>query len=154
RHRRLGALYHFADVVQYDLQALGQRLVRRHDNGAAGHVVQARTQDVDDAKAGTPQPWIDSEYAHQWRKCRAPVRTMAIPRSLAAAITSSSRMLPPGWMTHVAPASATTSRPSRNGKNASEATTEPASTRPAFSALMEAIRAESIRLIWPAPTPS
>ena len=40
-------------------------------------------------------------------------------------------MLPPGWMTATAPLSATTSRPSRNGKNASEATTEPASDRPA-----------------------
>ena len=54
-----------------------------------------------------------------------PVNTIAMPRSSAAAITSSSRMLPPGWITATAPLSATTSRPSRNGKNASEATTEP-----------------------------
>ena len=57
-------------------------------------------------------------------------------------------------MTATAPASATTSRPSRNGKKASDATTEPASVRPACPALIEAMRAESIRLIWPAPTPS
>ncbi len=50
---------------------------------------------------------------------------MAMPRSSAAAITSSSRTLPPGWMTAAAPASASASRPSRNGKKASEATTEP-----------------------------
>ena len=33
--------------------------------------------------------------------------------------------MPPGWMTAVAPAWATTSRPSGNGKKASEAATEP-----------------------------
>src|SRR5471032_1485693 len=63
------------------------------------------------------------------------------------------RIEPPGWMTQVAPASTTTSRPSRKGKKASDATTEPASDRPAFCALIEAMRAESMRLIWPAPTP-
>ena len=48
---------------------------------------------------------------------------------------------------------ASTSRPSRNGKKASDATTEPGIARPAFSALIAAMRAESTRLIWPAPTP-
>ena len=60
-----------------------------------------------------------------------------MPCSSAAAITSASRMLPPGWMIAVAPAAATTSTPSRNGKNASEATTEPASESPALAALMD-----------------
>ncbi len=69
-------------------------------------------------------------------------------------MTSASRMLPPGWITQVAPASTTTSRPSRNGKNASLAAAEPANDRPALVALIEAMRAESMRLIWPAPTPS
>ena len=41
-------------------------------------------------------------------------------------MTSSSRTLPPGWMTHTAPASIRTSSPSRNGKKASEAATHPA----------------------------
>ena len=50
-----------------------------------------------------------------------PVNTIAMPRSSAAAITSSSRTLPPGWITATAPLSATTSSPSRNGKNASDA---------------------------------
>src|SRR6478609_7780242 len=59
-----------------------------------------------------------------------------------------------GWITAFAPAPATTSRPSRNGKNASEAATEPRSDRPAFFALIAAMRVESTRLIWPAPTPS
>ena len=45
-------------------------------------------------------------------------------------------------------------RPSRKGKKASEATTEFCSDRPAFCALIEAMRAESMRLIWPAPTPT
>ena len=63
--------------------------------------------------------------ASQCRKWRTPVNTIATPRSSAAAITSSSRIEPPGWITATAPASTTTSRPSRNGKNASEATTEP-----------------------------
>jgi hypothetical protein len=47
------------------------------------------------------------------------------PASSAAAITSSSRTDPPGWMTAVAPASAAARRPSGKGKKASEATTEP-----------------------------
>src|SRR6266704_1630294 len=66
-------------------------------------------------------------FMHQCRKCRTPVNTIASPSSSAAAMTSSSRMLPPGWMTALAPAWATTSTPSRNGKNASDATADPAS---------------------------
>ena len=61
----------------------------------------------------------------QCRKCRVPVSTMARPRSSAAAITSASRIEPPGWITAVAPASAAAIRPSANGKKASEATTQP-----------------------------
>ena len=40
------------------------------------------------------------------------------------------------------------------GRTRRDATTEPGSDRPAFSALIAAMRAESTRLIWPAPTPS
>jgi len=54
-----------------------------------------------------------------------------------------------------------TSRPSANGKNASEATTEPLvsgadsfCSRAASSALRAAMRAASTRLIWPAPMPT
>ena len=54
-------------------------------------------------------------------------------------------------MIAVAPAFAISSIPSRNGKKASEATTVPARGRTAFSAAM---RAESTRLICPAPTPT
>src|SRR3546814_5929294 len=49
----------------------------------------------------------------------------ALPISLAAAITSSSRIEPPGWMTQVAPASTAASRPSAKGKKASLATALP-----------------------------
>ena len=76
------------------------------------------------------------------------------PRLGLAAMTSSSRSEPPGWITAVAPAFATTSRPSRNGKKASEAHTVPAVSRPTSRARITAKRAESTRFIWPAPTPT
>ena len=50
---------------------------------------------------------------------------MATPLSSAAAMTSSSRIEPPGWITAVAPASIAVSRPSGNGKKASDAKAEP-----------------------------
>src|ERR1700730_2079467 len=97
----------------------------------------------------------------QCRKCRTPVNTMAMPASSAAFITSSSRIDPPGWITAVAPASIATNSPSANGKNASDATTEPLvmgcasfASSAASCALRAAIRAESTRLIWPAPMPT
>ena len=61
----------------------------------------------------------------QCRKCRIPVKTIARPSLSAAPITSSSLTEPPGWMTAVAPAFATASRPSGKGKKASEAATVP-----------------------------
>src|SRR5467141_304913 len=105
-----------------------------------------------------PAARADDEEFHaagnQWRKCRTPVNTMASPSSSAAAITSSSRTLPPGWITAFAPTRATTSTPSRNGKNASDATTDPLRDSPVSCALSAATRAASTRLIWPAPMPS
>src|SRR5881296_3167753 len=83
-----------------------------------------------------------------------PVKTIARPCSSAAAMTSSSRREPPGWITAVAPARATTSSPSRNGKNASDAHTVPAVSSPLSRARITARRAESTRFIWPAPTPT
>ncbi len=70
------------------------------------------------------------------------VKSIAIPCSSAAAITSSSRMEPPGWITQVTPAAAAASIPSRNGKNASEAIEEPFTSRPSSAALIPAIFAE------------
>ncbi len=91
-----------------------------------------------------------------------PVKTMARPASSAAAITSSSRIEPPGWITAVAPASAITCSPSANGKKASDAATEPLRQRLCFSpcafaasaAFHAAMRAASTRLICPAPMPT
>ena len=57
----------------------------------------------------------------QCRKWRRPVRTITAPAASTAAITSSSRTLPPGWMNALTPASSSSSTPSANGKNASEA---------------------------------
>ena len=79
----------------------------------------------------------------------------------AAAITSSSRSEPPGWITAVAPASAITCRPSAKGKNASDAATEPIvrlcfspCARAASAAFHAAMRAASTRDICPAPMPT
>ena len=57
-------------------------------------------------------------------------------------------------MMQLMPDSPALSMPSRNGKKASEAMTAPFTSNPACSALMAAIRALLIRLIWPAPTPT
>jgi len=83
-----------------------------------------------------------------------PVNTIAMPAASAAAMTSLSRIDPPGWMTEVTPASAAASSPSANGKKASEASTDatvgdcanPADF-PASAALAAAILTLSTRLI-------
>ena len=59
-----------------------------------------------------------------------------------------------GWMAAVAPASAAATRPSANGKNASLQTALPRRSSAASPAFQTAMRLESTRLIWPAPTPS
>ncbi len=101
------------------------------------------------------------ERGVQCRKWRIPVNTMARPAASAAAITSSSRIAPPGWITAVAPASATAISPSGNGKKASDAATEPCVSGAASPAVLAAcspfhaaMRAESTRLICPAPMPT
>src|SRR5262245_19203761 len=67
-------------------------------------------------------------------------------------MTSASFTEPPGCTTAVAPAAATASRPSRNGKNASDAATDPLKlSAPAF---IRATLTASTRLICPAPTAS
>ena len=58
------------------------------------------------------------------------VKTIASPALSAAAITSSSRMLPPGCTTAVIPLSAASSSPSAKGKNASDASTVPLQPAP------------------------
>ena len=71
-----------------------------------------------------------------------PVNTIAMPRSSAAAITSASRMLPPGWMTAAAPAvgddvEAVAERKERVGRHHRARR----ATSPAFCALIAAMRA-------------
>src|SRR5690242_4383970 len=89
----------------------------------------------------------------QCRKWRMPVNTMHMPCSSAAAMTSSSRLLPPGCTMALMPYSAATSMPSRNGKKASEAMELPSTVRPSSLALSAATRVEYTRDICPAPTP-
>ncbi len=74
-----------------------------------------------------------------------PVKIMAIPRSFAAAMTSSSRTEPPGWMAQVAPASAAARSPSGKGKKASLPTALPFRERPASAAFQTATREASTR---------
>src|SRR5215469_16854754 len=66
-------------------------------------------------------------------------------------MTSPSRIDPPGSTTARIPASASTCRPSANGKYASLAATAPLARSPLRTT---AILAESTRLTWPMPTPT
>ena len=59
----------------------------------------------------------------QRRKCRRPVKTMAMWCRSATSIAISSRLEPPGWMIAVMPRSAASWMASANGKYASEAST-------------------------------
>ena len=64
---------------------------------------------ADDAASSRPRLLVRAaravalDRAHQWRKWRRPVKTIATPASSAAATTSSSRIEPPGWMIAVTP---------------------------------------------------
>ena len=98
---------------------------------------------------------------NQCRKWRIPVSAIATPAASAAAITSLSRIDPPGWITAVAPAATAASRPSAKGKKASDATTLPwvngsgsPAARAASAPFQAAMRALSTRLICPAPMPT
>ena len=74
-----------------------------------------------------------------------------MPCSSQAATVSSSRFEPPGWMIAVTPAAAAGSGPSRKGKKASEASTEPS----AFVARLadrDPDRIEPAHLAGPDPT--
>ena len=82
-----------------------------------------------------------------------PVKIMAMPCSLAAVMTSSSRTEPPGWMMARTPAAAAASTPSRKGKKASLASTLPWVSRPSFWAFRTAICEAKTRLVCPAPMP-
>ena len=87
----------------------------------------------------------------QWKKWRVPVRYIVTPAACAAAITSSSRTEPPGCTTARHAGVEQHRSPSANGKNASEAATDPAARSPAR---VTASRHESTRLTWPMPMPT
>ena len=91
--------------------------------------------------------WV---HNNQCLKHLCPVKTMAIPCSLHASITSSSRTEPPGCRTAFIPLFDILSILSLNGKNASEHRIEPCMFSQDFFIAMSN---ESTLLTCPAPTP-
>ena len=79
---------------------LAQRLDARHE---------IREHGLRDRRAG------HHHGAHQCRKCRSPVNTIASPSSSARAMICSSLIRPPGCTTTATPADAAASTPSGNG---------------------------------------
>ena len=73
---------------------------------------------------------VEAAGGDPYRSGRRPVKIIGMPCSLAAAVTSSSFTLPPGWMMAAMPAAAARWIESGNGKKASEARRGP-SLRPA-----------------------
>src|ERR1700691_5211473 len=139
------------EIDQRDLD--GGKGEAPHHRGADGERHVAAAHDRGGAVSGKAQD--------QWRKCRIPVKTIAIPALSAAAITSLSRTEPPGWIAAVAPAAMAASSPSAKGKKASDATTQLLiaysfcpDALAASAAFCTAIRTLSTRLICPAPTPT
>src|SRR6476659_3493879 len=88
----------------------------------------------------------------QWRKWRWPVTTIVTPAASAAAMTSSSRLEPPGCTIAFTPASIASAGPSAKGKKASEAIAAP--LRSSSGDFSTARRTASTRLICPAPMPT
>ena len=82
----------------------------------------------------------------QCRKCRFPVKTMAMPAASATAVTSRSRTDPPGWMIAVIPAAIASSGPSANGKYASDASTAPARESAVLFSTRQAHRVDAAHL--------
>src|SRR5262245_17876421 len=119
------------------------------ETGGRHASIEFRAGQVAAAEDGRAPVWA----ATQCRKWRTPVKTMAILRLLAAAMTSASRTDPPGWIAAVAPAFAAAINPSAKGKNASLQTTLPLRESFASPAFQTAMRLASTRLIWPAPMP-
>src|SRR5882724_10617837 len=163
--RQLGA-----DDGEIDVALLGEVQQPLHVVGGDRHAlrvlgdagVAGRTVERADAGALPELPHervlapaaADDEHAHQWRKWRTPVKTMATPCASAARMTSSSRVLPPGCTTAVAPAAIASSSPSAKGKKASLARTEPVSEMPSRAARARAFRTGSTREVCPPPRAS
>src|SRR5579875_3210951 len=117
-----------------------------------GHVGQ---HGLGHRRTGHDDRWHHAPTVSAWTgQClnwRSPVKTIAMPCSSAAAITSASRTDPPGWATAVMPAAAMVSKPSRKGKKASLA---PAPPRALPAALATASSPGETRFCWPAPMPT
>ena len=66
KRRDVGAIgfHDFAQIVEDDLQALGQRYLCRNHDRAARDIAHARTVDIDHAKAGAAKSGIDAQDAH------------------------------------------------------------------------------------------
>ena len=91
----------------------------------------------------------------QWRKWRRCVKTIVAPASSTAAITSSSRFEPPGWIDRGHARAQRQLRAVGEGEESVRGQRPRRSTAcPCSRAFSTAIRTESTRLIWPAPIPS
>src|SRR5262249_2839338 len=104
-------------VVHRDRCALGELRDARVAGGAEDRARARALRELPDERVLAPAPTNDQDaHESQCRKCRTPVISMAAPSASAARMTSSSRLLPPGWTTARAPAFTASSSPSGNGK--------------------------------------
>src|ERR1700746_964131 len=76
------------DQVRSDPLACGEDVVE-------GRRLEGHEQTLTDPSLGDT---AGARHNAQWRKWRRPVKTIVAPACSAAAITSSSRFEPPGWM--------------------------------------------------------
>ena len=161
RHGRLPVLrraqgVQLAGERREGLSAMGGRAADQQQHHHANREQNEQTQKEGQRVIGQVR-----NSANQWRKCRMPVKTIASPASSAAAITSASRIEPPGWITAVAPAAAAACKPVGEGKEgvggdhaAARQRLGEARRARASSAFQAAMRALSTRLICPAPMPT
>ena len=132
QHRRLVALA-LADDDRAGELDLVHRPAHRLDRGAVGVVLLASAHEAGGGqrrRLGDPdhlqREQLSTRYlelsaelqaaAHQCRKCRFPVNTIAMWWRSATSIAISSRIEPPGWTIAVIPAWAAIWMPSGNGK--------------------------------------
>src|SRR2546421_582397 len=92
----------------------------REDDDVHGEIpAVARVHEALEVRAPPGREHPDPKTRHRIPQClnsRVPVKTMAIPDPSAAAMTSASRIEPPGCAIAATPPFANSSRPSRNGK--------------------------------------
>ena len=131
-HRQPARADRTASRGRHDREAdvVGEQLHASLGPGAVLHVQgRARQRDRGEDLVADREPAVDVGVVlgrpDQWWKCRRPVKTIDGRARSTAAITSSSRLAPPGWMNDRTPASSASSGPSSNGKNASDASDAP-----------------------------